>query len=143
MKKYRRFVTPGCLRSAVLAVGILLSAQEASAADPVPRSYWNVFNFEEESALTAQVVTYSSLTDMFLDTNPTAFFTPTSRGFGPNIIGNGTDGHSYWNVFNVEEENGQSAQFATYSSLADMFLDTNPVDFFTPNSRGLWTKHRR
>ena len=56
------------------------------------------------------IVTYASLTDMLDDTNRTGVFDPT-RGFGRNIVGSGSDGTAYWNVFNIEGESDQSAAY--------------------------------
>ncbi len=85
-------------------------------------TYWNVFNIEGESSQSAQFVTYDSGADMLVDENRTGVFTPTNP-FGRNIIGSASDGSSYWNVFNIEGESSQSAQFVTYASLVDMLLD--------------------
>ena len=100
------------------------------------RTYWNTFNVEGESDLSAQFVTYGSLGDMLLDTNRLEVFTPTLSGFGVNIIDSGSDGETYWNVFNIEGETSLTAQFATYATLADMLLDTNRIGAFTPNLSG-------
>lgn len=55
-------------------------------------TYWNLFNFEGESAETAVYATYATAADMFLDQNRTGFFTPTSPFFDRNIVGAGSDG---------------------------------------------------
>jgi hypothetical protein len=39
---------------------------------------------------------------------------------------------TYWNLFNVEGESTAPAQFVTYGSLADMLLDANRLEVFTP-----------
>jgi hypothetical protein len=98
--------------------------------------YWNLFNIEGEGDQSAQYVTYTSLDDMLLDSNRTGMFTPNSLGFGRNIVGSGSDGSTYWNLFNIEGESNQSAQYVTYTSLDDMLLDSNRTGMFTPNSLG-------
>jgi len=70
----------------VIAAAAMLPASAANAA------YWNVFNIEGESALTAQLVTYSALNDMLTDTNRLGVFNPTGGFAGPNIVGSGSDG---------------------------------------------------
>jgi hypothetical protein len=99
-------------------------------------TYWNVFNIEGESTLSAQIVTYATLADMLGDTNRLDVFTPNPAGFGRNIVGTGSNGSTYWNVFNIEGESTLSAQIATYATLADMLGDTNRLDVFTPNPGG-------
>ena len=54
--------------------------------------YWNVFNIEEETAQTAQFVTYASLEDMLNDDNRLGVFNPdgfTAASVGNNIVGSG------------------------------------------------------
>ena len=68
-----------------IATAAMLSASAAKAA------YWNVFNIEGESSLTAQIVTYASLGDMLIDTNRLGVFDPNTPGFGRNIVGGGSD----------------------------------------------------
>ena len=40
-------------------------------------AYWNVFNFEGESEVSAEFVTYATLSDMLNYTNRTGDFTPS------------------------------------------------------------------
>ncbi|WP_132537958.1 PEP-CTERM sorting domain-containing protein [Plasticicumulans lactativorans] len=101
--------------------------------------YWNVFNIEGESALSAQIVTYAGLNDMLTDTNRLGVFTPNPGGFGTNIVDSGSDGTTYWNVFNIEGESALSAQIVTYAGLNDMLTDTNRLGVFTPNPGGFGT----
>ena len=54
-------------------------------------NYSSLFNIEGESSLTAQYVTYATLTDMLGDTNRLGNFSPNSFGFGRNIVGSGSD----------------------------------------------------
>ena len=68
---------------AIWAAVVLTCAGSAQAA------YWNVFNIEGESVITADFVTYATLSDMLNDTNRTGLFTPNSGGFGRNIVGSG------------------------------------------------------
>ena len=100
------------------------------------QTYWNLFNIEGENSLTADIVTYSSLADMLVDTNRTGVFRPNTPGFGRNVVGTGSDGQTYWNVFNIEGENSLTADIVTYSSLADMLVDTNRTGVFRPNTPG-------
>ncbi|MEX1214500.1 hypothetical protein, partial [Saccharospirillum sp.] len=67
-------------------------------------AYWSLFNIEGESDFSAQYVTYNTFGDMLLDTNRLNVFTPDTFGFGHNIVGSGTDGDAYWNLFNIEGE---------------------------------------
>lgn len=100
------------------------------------QTYWNLFNVEGESTLSAQFVTYGTLADMLGDANRTGIYTPNPSSFGPNIVGSGSDGTSYWSVFNVEAESVLSAQIVTYGTLQDMLGDTNRLGVFTPNPSG-------
>ncbi|MEX1214501.1 PEP-CTERM sorting domain-containing protein, partial [Saccharospirillum sp.] len=77
-----------------------------------------------------------TLGDMLLDTNRLEVFTPDSFGFGHNIVGSGSDGDAYWNLFNIEGESDFSAQYVTYNTLGDMLLDTNRLEVFTPDTLG-------
>ena len=95
-------------------------------------TYWNVFNIENETSIDADIVTYASLTDMFLDTNRTGTFSPGI--FAENIVGSGSDGSTYWNVFNIENEGAIDADIVTYASLTDMLLDTNRTGTFSPGA---------
>jgi hypothetical protein len=110
----------------VIAAAAMLPASVANAA------YWNVFNVEGESTLTAQIVTYATLNDMLTDANRVGVFDPINGFAGRNIVGSGSDGSTYWNVFNVEGESLLTAQIVTYSALNDMLTDTNRVGVFDP-----------
>jgi uncharacterized protein Veg len=98
--------------------------------------YWSLFNIEGESTLSAQYVTYTTLTDMLADTNRLGVFTPNPLGFGVNLVGSGSDGTVYWSLFNIEGESTLSAQYVTYTTLTDMLADTNRLGVFTPNPLG-------
>jgi hypothetical protein len=50
------------------------------------------------------------------------------------LAASGTASATYWNVFNIEGESSQSAAFVTYSTLADMLVDTNRLGTFLPNN---------
>jgi hypothetical protein len=100
------------------------------------KTYWNVFNIEGESKLSAAIVTYASLNDMLADTNRLGIFTPDTFGFGANVVGSGSDGSTYWNVFNIEGESTASAAIVTYGDLADMLADTNRLGIFLPDTFG-------
>ena len=53
-------------------------------------TFWNVFNIEGESSVSADIVTYISLSDMLTNANRTGTY--TVGGFGRNIVGSGSDG---------------------------------------------------
>ncbi|MGR3322558.1 MAG: PEP-CTERM sorting domain-containing protein [Pseudooceanicola sp.] len=100
-------------------------------------TYWNVFNFEGEDSAAANFVTYGSLTDMLTDTNRTSVTAPDGPGNSEaNIIGSGSDGNLYWNLFNFEGEDSAAANFVTYATLDDMLFDTNRLSVFTPDGPG-------
>ncbi|WP_291299096.1 PEP-CTERM sorting domain-containing protein [Elioraea sp.] len=99
-------------------------------------AYWNVFNVEGEAAIPANIVTYATLADMLGDTNRTGLHAPNNFGFARNIVGSGSDGETYWNVFNVEEEAAIPANIVTYATLADMLGDTNRTGLHAPNNFG-------
>jgi hypothetical protein len=70
---------------------------------------------------------------MLNDTNRLGVFDP--GGFAGNIVGSGSDGTTYWNVFNIEGESAISADIVTYGSLTDMLNDTNRLGVFDPGGR--------
>ena len=129
----RRSVGSVLRRSRVLLVAAALLI---AGSPPAMATYWNAFNIEGESAVSAQIVTYATLADMLGDVNRTGVFTPNPLGFGVNIVGGGSDGSAYWNVFNIEGESAVSAQIVTYATLADMLGDVNRTGVFTPNPLG-------
>lgn len=51
-------------------------------------TYWNVFNIEGESAVSAAFVTYGTLNDMLRDQNRPGLFEPAAP-FGRNVVGSG------------------------------------------------------
>ena len=69
----------------ILAAGLMVAPMGAQA------TYWSLFNIEGESSLTAQYVTYATLTDMLGDTNRLGVFDPTGGSAGTNIVGSGSD----------------------------------------------------
>ena len=115
---------------------LVVAALSFVCASSAEAGYWNVFNIEGENTLSSNVVTYGTLTDMLVDTNRTGVFLPNSSGFGRNIVGSGSDGSTYWNVFNIEGENTLSSNVVTYGTLTDMLVDTNRTGVFLPNSSG-------
>jgi len=121
----------GSLRGALLATALVVgSVSSASAA------YWNVFNIEGESSASAAIVTYATLSDMLIDANRTGVSFPDTPGFGRNVVGSGSDGSTYWNVFNIEGESSASAATVTYATLSDMLTDTNRTGVSFPNTPG-------
>ncbi len=113
-----------------LALGFMAMPMTAQA------TFWSLFNIEGESSVSANFVTYVTLADMLADTNRTGVFTPNSFGFGQNIVGSGSDGNTYWSLFNIEGESSVSANYVTYATRADMLADSNRTGVFTPNSFG-------
>jgi hypothetical protein len=69
-----------------VAVALLIAGSA-----PAKAAYWNVFNIEGESTVSADIVTYATLADMLDDTNRTGVFTPNPFGFGANIVGSGAE----------------------------------------------------
>jgi hypothetical protein len=110
-------------------VGLVIWAGSAGAAT---LKYWNLFNLEGESNLSAVFVTYATLDDMLNDENRTGSFTADGNApFGANIVGTGSDGTTWWNLFNLEGEDNLSAVFVTYASFDDMLNDENRTGSFT------------
>lgn len=99
-------------------------------------TYWSLFNVEGESDLSAQFATYASREDMLADQNRTGINTPDPFGFGANIVDAGSDGQTYWSLFNVEGEDVLSAQYVTYATLEDMLTDQNRTGIHTPDPFG-------
>src|SRR5690606_39589080 len=54
-------------------------------------------------------------------------------GFAQNVVGTGSDGTTYWNLFNIEDETDMAAVFVTYATLADMLNDENRVLSIIPD----------
>lgn len=79
-------------------------------------------------------MTYGSLTDMLSDTNRTGV--NTLSGFGANVVGSGSDGDTYWNVFNIEGKSSVGADIVTYASLTDMLMDSNRLSVDTLSGFG-------
>jgi hypothetical protein len=96
-------------------------------------TYWNLFNFELEDEEGAAVVTYATLEDMLLDQNRTGSFVYDDPFSGPNLVGTGSDGDTYWNLFNFELEDEEGAAIVTYDTLEDMLLDQNRTGSFVYN----------
>jgi len=127
-KLFRKYIL---LRGAAVFLMSIVGAASASASTV----YWSVFNIEDERDLPAALVTYSSVEDMLNDTNRTGVHDPDGYGngrFGRNIVGGGSDGDSYWNLFNIEGENDLPAAFVTYSTFDDMLNDTNRSGVYDP-----------
>jgi len=122
------------LKSWIAAVLLLFAS--VSAAAP---TYWNVFNIEGESDLDAAIVTYATLQDMLNDENRTGLYTPDGSGiFGVNVVDSGSDGTTYWNLFNIEGESDLDAAIVTYATLLDMLNDENRTGLYTPDGSGLF-----
>jgi hypothetical protein len=113
----------------VLTSLVLIAAGGATAR----AAYWNLFNIEGESRDSAAFATYATLTDMLKDENRLDVFYPNGGFVGRNVVGTGSDGATYWNLFNIEGESTDSAAFATYATLSDMLNDVNRLDVFYPS----------
>ena len=99
--------------------------------------YWNLFNIEGESTIDSAFVTYTTLDDMLTDSNRLGQYNPNTTGSSSrNVVGSGSDGFLYWNLFNIEGENSIDAAFVTYASLEDMLTDSNRLGQFTPDFTG-------
>ena len=74
---------------------IALAALLVCSLLPIPRAfaatvYWNLFNIEGESSISAVFDTYATLADMLTDQNRTGSFTANGHApFGANIVGTG------------------------------------------------------
>ncbi|WP_186301435.1 PEP-CTERM sorting domain-containing protein [Denitromonas halophila] len=113
------------------------SAENVVGSGSDGATYWSLFNLEGESSLDAIYVTYGSLTDMLTDSNRTGSFVPNTTGASAqNVVGSGSDGATYWNLFNLEGESSLDAIYVTYGSLADMLIDSNRTGSFVPNTTG-------
>jgi len=119
-----------------MAIALSLSMLAFSAETSAASIYWSLFNIEGESAISADYVTYATLEDMLADTNRTGVFSPNPLGFGSNIVGSGSDGSTYWSLFNIEGESAISADYVTYATLDDMLTDSNRTGVFSPNPLG-------
>jgi hypothetical protein len=80
--------------------------------------YWNLLNTGTEAGF----YRFATPGDMMLNVNPTAIW-QTPGVFATDIVGTGSDRHTYWNLFN----NGSVAGFCTYATLSYMMLNTNPT----------------
>ena len=112
------------------------AAQNVVGSGSDGSTYWNLFNFEEESTLDSIYVTYGALDDMLTDSNRTGSFTPGAGGAAQNVVGSGSDGSTYWNLFNFEEESTLDSIYVTYGALDDMLTDSNRTGSFTPGAGG-------
>ena len=99
-------------------------------------SYWNLFNGHGNVTQNSVYATYNSLGDMLIDANRVATFTTDSFSdfASRNIVGSGSDGTTYWNLFNGHGNVTQNSVYATYNSLGDMLIDANRVATFTTDS---------
>lgn len=100
-------------------------------AGPAHATFWSVLNFEGGLPVPAAYVTYASLNDMLTDTNRLGSFAPNPIA-SQHIVGGGSGGGVYWNLFNLEGEDKIPAAYVTYSSLIDMLTDTNRQGEFQP-----------
>jgi hypothetical protein len=102
-------------------------------------SFWNLFNIEGESSIDAAFATYASFDDMLNDENRTGVVVADgSVLFGTNIVGTGSDGTTYWNLFNVEGESSLDAAYVTYDNLTDMLNDENRTGLFVADGSGIF-----
>ena len=119
----------------VLMIGVLFGLTGTAQA-----VFWNLFNAENDFGISARYHTYNTLTDMLNDTNRTSTIglAPNGSGAGANVVGSGSDGTTYWNLFNAENDFGISARYHTYNTLTDMLNDTNRTSTIglAPNGSG-------
>ncbi|MGQ8366108.1 hypothetical protein [Glaciecola sp. 1036] len=96
--------------------------------------FWNFFNNLSTATSIPSFSTYSDINGMLNDTNRTGFYEPTgySVEIANNIIATGSDGTTYWNLFNNLSNPNGIPVYATYASLMDMLADTNRIDIFSP-----------
>jgi hypothetical protein len=107
---------------------LIAAATAALIASPASAvTYWNVFNIEGEDSIGADIVWYDTFEDMLNDENRagTGQTDGFGGGFNANIVGAGSDGDKYWNVFNIEEENNIGADLVWYNTFDDMLNDEN------------------
>ena len=108
------------------------AANNVVGGDSDGTTWWSLFNFEGEGVASAVYVTYGSLADMLNDTNRTGNANPGTAA--NNVIGTGSDGETYWSVFNFEGEGVASAVIVTYDTLTDMLNDTNRTGNSNPGT---------
>ena len=126
MRHLSKFLLPVTLSASLLA----------GSAATAGTLYWNIFNIEGENQIDPSIVTYGTLADMLNDENRLDFFSPDNSfngDFAPNVVGGGSDGSTFWNVFNVEGESDQDAVFVTYATASDMLNDDNRLDVHYPD----------
>jgi hypothetical protein len=118
--------------------GSVLAAANVVGSGADGTTFWNLFNIEGESTISAGFATYSAFEDMLNDENRTGVFFPDGSVLAaPNVVGTGSDGTTYWNLFNIEGESSISAGFVTYATLADMLNDENRTGTFFPDGTAL------
>ncbi len=100
------------------------------------QAYWGIFNVETEFGLNAAIRTFGSLQDLRNDTNSTGSYNPAGNASGTTLVDSGSDGTTYWNVFNVEGESTLTATIATYGNLFNMLTDNNRLATYAPNGGG-------
>lgn len=105
--------------------------QNVVGGDSDGNVFWNVFNIEGESTESARIVVYGTLEDMLYDRNRLRNVAPGTAA-PQNIVGSGSDGQFYWNVFNIEGESTESARFVVYGTLEDMLYDRNRLRNVAP-----------
>jgi hypothetical protein len=98
--------------------------------------YWSLFNIEGENSIDAVYVTYDSLGNMLTDEGRTGAYVPDGFGAQANVVGSGSDGTSYWSLFNIEGENSIDAVYVTYDSLGNMLTDEGRTGAYVPDGFG-------
>ena len=119
----------------VIASVIVFSPVPAKAA----AVYWNLYNLEGESSSTAVFATYATLDDMLMATNELATYTPLGAGVtaSRNVVGTGSDGTTFWNLYNLEGESSNTAISATYTTLGDMLTASSELATYSPLGAGV------
>jgi len=134
VRKEEHYMKFNILRTAMVAFILFVSCLVNYASAGV--MYWNLFNVEEESSISAAYVTYNTLNDMLNDANRINTFLPDDTfggAFAGNVVGSGSDDSLYWSLFNVEEETSISAAYVTYNTLNDMLNDASRINTFLPD----------
>jgi hypothetical protein len=73
---------------------------------------------------------------MLNGTNILSTYIPNGAGFANQVVGSGSDGTTYWNLFNDESNSIAVATYATYATLDDMLNGTNILSTYIPNGAG-------
>ena len=80
---------------------------------------------------------------MLTDSNRVGTFFPASNSnniaTGTDLIATGSDGQTYWTLFNPEGESNTDSVIITYATLNDMLTDTDRLGAFFPTAGSVGT----